>query len=128
MSGELEAVPRASLPVDEDEASVVIDDEEEGEDHAGAAPLTLSRQFPDMAVPDHTGAVYVGCGGFAHSTQNNSQHCEYVPRRYNYAHWRKNVFYPSTVKQDAELKYFSGRFPSVEINTSFHGPSIQLDR
>ncbi len=34
------------------------------------------------------------------------------------------MFYPSTVKQADELKFYSGKFPSVEINNTFHGLSL----
>lgn len=39
---------------------------------------------------------------------------------YNYAHWRNDIFYPKSVKQADELRYYSGVFNAVEINASFH--------
>ena len=40
---------------------------------------------------------------------------------YNYSHWRDSIFYPRGIQQRKELHYFSGIFPSVEINNTFHG-------
>ena len=40
---------------------------------------------------------------------------------YNYSHWRDGIFYPRGIQQRKELHYFSGVFPSVEINNTFHG-------
>lgn len=39
---------------------------------------------------------------------------------YNYAHWRKGVFYPRGVTQTSELRHYSGVFSTVEINATFH--------
>ncbi|CAB9516627.1 Protein of unknown function DUF72 [Seminavis robusta] len=40
---------------------------------------------------------------------------------YSYAHWRQGVFYPGHTTQNQELRHYSGIFPTVEINASFHG-------
>ena len=52
---------------------------------------------------------------------------------YSYPHWRSSgaagtrknnnnmVFYPKNVTHKNELRYYSGVFPTVEINASFHG-------
>jgi len=41
---------------------------------------------------------------------------------YSYSHWRKGEFYPQAgVTQAQELRHYSGVFPAVEINASFHG-------
>ena len=95
-----------------------LDDREEASEpaSAGDAPAGLAggavgrrlytlpvEDFPEITVPGRTGCAHIGCGG------------------YNYPHWRKNVFYPSTVKQDDELKFYGGRLSCVEINNTFHG-------
>lgn len=48
-----------------------------------------------------TGALYVGTSGFA------------------YDEWMHGVFYPEGLKARERLSYYSGRFPSVEINYTF---------
>jgi uncharacterized protein YecE (DUF72 family) len=41
---------------------------------------------------------------------------------YSYPLWRNGVFYPPKgVTQNQELRHYSGIFPAVEINASFHG-------
>lgn len=49
------------------------------------------------------GGLHVGCAG------------------YSYAHWRKGVFYPHGLKQDAELRHYSQIFNTCELNSSFYG-------
>jgi uncharacterized protein YecE (DUF72 family) len=41
---------------------------------------------------------------------------------YSYPLWRNGIFYPTKgVTQNQELRHYSGIFPAVEINASFHG-------
>lgn len=40
---------------------------------------------------------------------------------YNYSHWRSDVFYPRGLSPSSELRHYSGVFPAVEINATFHG-------
>jgi uncharacterized protein YecE (DUF72 family) len=37
-----------------------------------------------------------------------------------YEHWRGGAWYPADVKRGGELEYYSGRFDSVEVNSSFY--------
>lgn len=66
---------------------------------AGVPPSASST--PDGAdtagSASRGGSVYVGTAGFT------------------YTHWRKGVFYPTTVKQADELKYYSGIFPGGSL-------------
>lgn len=39
---------------------------------------------------------------------------------YVYRHWRKGSFYPSSTTQSEELSYYLSRYPSVEINATWH--------
>lgn len=39
---------------------------------------------------------------------------------YVYKHWRKGSFYPSSTTQSEELSYYLSRYPSVEINATWH--------
>ena len=41
---------------------------------------------------------------------------------YSYQHWKNNVFYPKGLNKSCggELRYYSGIFPVVEINATFH--------
>ena len=69
-------------------------------------PLTIGKDpsctpAPKVAPPD----VYIGTAGYC------------------YPHWRGHgsQFYPKNVTQKNELRHYSGVFPIVEINASFHG-------
>jgi uncharacterized protein YecE (DUF72 family) len=39
---------------------------------------------------------------------------------WNYAHWRNGVFYPPRLAPGAWLRFYAGRFDTVELNTSFY--------
>jgi uncharacterized protein YecE (DUF72 family) len=39
---------------------------------------------------------------------------------FSYRDW-KGVFYPDDIKRTGELAYYAGRFPAVEINTTYYG-------
>mmetsp|Transcript_31274 Transcript_31274/g.93893 ORF Transcript_31274/g.93893 Transcript_31274/m.93893 type:complete len:573 (+) Transcript_31274:177-1895(+) len=70
---------------------------------AAAVPAAVAAAAPPDPPDQPLGDVFVGTAG------------------YSYAWWRKGAFYPRGLVQASELKHFSGTFPTVEINSSFHG-------
>lgn len=46
---------------------------------------------------------------------------------WSYAHWAKGRFYPKGLRQGEWLKYYSGHFSTVEVNSSFyHLPKAEI--
>jgi len=76
------------------------------------AALTIEGVVAPAPGEGEPGSVYIGTAGFT------------------YAHWRKGIFYPASVKQADELKFYAGVFPGgfvlIELAVASAAVTVRL--